>query len=685
MWINRETWPKASPWNSRNARSRGFARAGALLLTALLLTALTAGGLVRPESVVAAQGRDAYQEALGRFKRLTVDKKAGNLRQNWLNLDRKFVAVYRAAPKGPEAPKALFYRGWVHQELAKRSFVKKDYAAAAALYGRMAERFPTHSWTDDALLRRAEISRDKLGDTAGASADLIRILKRHPNGDKAEPARKLLAEIDPGSPLTVKPVAPPPEPAPTPPSKPTLSASPEPEPAGMFAPKPFVPPDNTPPARVKTARTAAPGAPASLAVIQTDSGRDNSRVTLTLDKETTYRRGLLKKSGDRGRGRRLYIDLDNAAIGKSISRNIRVGGVINGIRTAYNRPGVVRVVLDIDDYGRDHVYTLANPFRVVLDIAGRNARPTAVVQSSKSPTPSRRDPDKFSDWLGKLFTSPSREKKKPVPAKPAVAKAKPKQTPAPAPAPAPAIKYTPPPGSKKRLGDLVEQLGLTVKTIMIDPGHGGKDPGAQKNGLTEKRINLRFAKMLGAMLKEHGFNILYTRTKDVFIPLGRRTEMANTEKADLFISIHCNANPSPKPCGLETYSLNLAGSKDAVRVAARENAVSAKQISDLQLILSELALNSKIKESRDLAATVQKKAVQTVRKRYRIKDRGPHEAPFYVLMGARMPAILVELGYLTNKAEAKRLKSDKYLRQLARGLVNGIVAYKKQIERFAAL
>jgi N-acetylmuramoyl-L-alanine amidase len=201
---------------------------------------------------------------------------------------------------------------------------------------------------------------------------------------------------------------------------------------------------------------------------------------------------------------------------------------------------------------------------------------------------------------------------------------------------------------------------------MLDAGHGGKDPGAVYNGLYEKDINLRMVKIMGRMLEERGFKVLYTRTTDKFIPLDERTAMANTQKVDLFISIHCNAHPNRNVEGFELYYLNLAKTEDAVRVAARENAVSVKKISDLQVILTDLMLNSKIKESSQLARDVHARATSTMRKSYPdFTDHGVREAPFYVLMGAKMPAILVELGYITNPKNAALLNSEQYLTSMA--------------------
>ena len=272
-------------------------------------------------------------------------------------------------------------------------------------------------------------------------------------------------------------------------------------------------------------------------------------------------------------------------------------------------------------------------------------------------------------------------------------KAQAAQKPAPAQKPASAQKAAtakksepvkPDAAQRQQASSLIEQLGLTVKTIMIDPGHGGKDVGAAANGLYEKDIVLRAAKIIGAKLEARGFRVLYTRTTDVFIPLEERTAMANVRKADLFLSIHCNAVEDPAANGLEVYSLNLARTQDAVRVAARENAVSAKRISDLQIILTDLMLNSKVKESKDLAGQVQGNILKSVRPKYPLRDRKQREAPFYVLMGAKMPAILVELGYLTNPEEAKRLNNQEYITRMADGIVNGVVAYKTTIERYAS-
>jgi len=231
---------------------------------------------------------------------------------------------------------------------------------------------------------------------------------------------------------------------------------------------------------------------------------------------------------------------------------------------------------------------------------------------------------------------------------------------------------------------IAEQLGLKVKRIVIDPGHGGKDPGCSRGkGAREKDIVLSMARILAKKIeKEIGCEVYLTRTKDIFLSLERRTAIANTKNADLFISLHINAHKSKDIRGLETYILNVATDERAMTVAARENATSEKNISDLQSILNSLLLNTKIHESSRLARGVQKGMVSQVNGKYKqAKDLGVKEAPFYVLIGAQMPAILVEAGFLTNITERKRLLSAKYQECIAEGICKGVKSYVKSIDR----
>jgi N-acetylmuramoyl-L-alanine amidase len=224
-----------------------------------------------------------------------------------------------------------------------------------------------------------------------------------------------------------------------------------------------------------------------------------------------------------------------------------------------------------------------------------------------------------------------------------------------------------------------------IKTIVIDPGHGGKDPGAiGPRGLREKDITLYVGKKLGNKLKkEHGVKIVYTRTRDIFVPLNERTEIANSRKSDLFISIHTNASKKRNTRGIETYFLNWTNNREAMKVAARENKISIKKMQKvqdgLQVILHDLARNSKREESMRLAHSVQNAMVSTLKKDYgKIENLGVKYALFYVLVGAEMPSILVEVSFISNREEERRLSRKSYKNKIANAIAKGISDYIRQ-------
>ena len=231
---------------------------------------------------------------------------------------------------------------------------------------------------------------------------------------------------------------------------------------------------------------------------------------------------------------------------------------------------------------------------------------------------------------------------------------------------------------------LARQLGLNVKKIVLDPGHGANDPGCSFGKIKEKDIVLKLTKRVAQKLRKRlGCKVLLTRKCDRFLSLEQRTAFANVNKADLFISLHVNSYPrNSKIHGVETYFLNMATDERAVMVAARENATSKKNISDLQSILYDLMLNTKITESNRLAHEIQNGVLGTLKKRYSsVKNLGVKQAPFYVLIGAEMPAVLIETGFITNPLERRRLLSNRYLDTFAEGIARGIESYIKGIEK----
>ncbi|HVP59769.1 MAG TPA: N-acetylmuramoyl-L-alanine amidase [Myxococcaceae bacterium] len=232
---------------------------------------------------------------------------------------------------------------------------------------------------------------------------------------------------------------------------------------------------------------------------------------------------------------------------------------------------------------------------------------------------------------------------------------------------------------------LAEQLGLKVRRVVIDPGHGGHDTGTiGADGTREKDVALAIAKKLRTVLTEQGLEVVLTRETDHFVRLEERARLANVARGDLFISVHCNSLPQRQIRGIETYTLNLASDRYAIRLAARENATSEKGMSDLQFLLADLATRANTEESARLATQVQSGLVSTLRsKDRRIRDLGTKEALFYVLLGTKMPAILVETGFLSNSDEEKRLGSPDYQQEVARAIAAGVQDFLGNRERLA--
>ena len=218
-------------------------------------------------------------------------------------------------------------------------------------------------------------------------------------------------------------------------------------------------------------------------------------------------------------------------------------------------------------------------------------------------------------------------------------------------------------------------------TIIIDPGHGGKDPGSVGyKGTKEKDIVLDVSKRLARKIQKNlRVKTILTRDEDVFIRLQDRTKFANTNEGDLFISIHVNSNESKKPYGFETYLLRPGRNQEAINVALRENAVielegnKFEKLTDEQLIQATIAQSGFVQYSEKFAALIQ----EEIDKRVQSRNRGVKQAGFYVLMGASMPNVLIELGYISNPNEEKKLNSSSYRDMLATSIYYAILKYQK--------
>jgi N-acetylmuramoyl-L-alanine amidase len=229
---------------------------------------------------------------------------------------------------------------------------------------------------------------------------------------------------------------------------------------------------------------------------------------------------------------------------------------------------------------------------------------------------------------------------------------------------------------------LVRVFGLKMGRVVIDPGHGGHDTGTiGPNGLMEKDLVLDIAVKLGKMITQQlAAEVVYTRSGDIFIPLEERTKIANNEKADLFVSIHANSSPEKTATGVETYYFNLTADKAGLDLATRENAASASSISDLGSLLHKAVLQTKLEESREFAQKVQASLwTSSLKINTKSRDRGIRQAPFVVLIGATMPSILAEIGFVSNPHDERLLRRSDQRQKIAEGLFKGISTYASSL------
>jgi len=363
-----------------------------------------------------------------------------------------------------------------------------------------------------------------------------------------------------------------------------------------------------------------------------------TRIVLDIGKLREYIPGELRDPG------RIYIDVLQAKLNPILqgqSYPVKAE-YISQVRISQKTTSTVRVAVDVEfskilSY---RVYHLFDPFRLVIDIYPRETK------ASPSATP-----------LDKAL--PPADKTQP-PVKREVA-----------------------PRDPNLAGtSMARQLGLGVRTIVIDPGHGGPRPGTiGKSGLQEKTVNLDVALALQKLLKEKaGLDAILTRESDVDVLLDNRTVIANQKRADLFVSIHSNAHRDRKRSGVETFFLNISPDPSVIELAAAENATSTKNIGEMKTILQKIVQNSKIQESRDLAEFIQKNLVRSLAKDLpSVKSLGVKGGPFWVLIGGEMPSVLVEISHLSNAKEEAKLKTKKYRELAAQGIYDGIMEYIRSL------
>jgi N-acetylmuramoyl-L-alanine amidase len=587
------------------------------------------------------------------------------------------------AANGDSSARTLFERA-MSRERAIRD-ADQDRATVAEMrrvigaYDHVVRRFPASGYSDNALWQAgnlAWLAFQRFGDTHDRDAAiryLTRLKREYPTSSLRSGADEVLRAAS------------------------TVAAEEKPAPVGLTSQGES--PDD------KAIGTSAlpndgqgdtPGTtPIAIRDIKRLSIADGMRVTIEMDAETTFRAERLENP------RRVFFDLKGTRpVPALLDATIRFSDdIVREIRLGRHPNSTTRIVFDMEGVETYSVFTLYNPYRLVIDfkpVAGaavttsQKPSPVGVQQGTSGARAARRQP--LPDL--KSPTKLEKEALKELAVAPVIIPAPSSTTQSPpllmaavdasvgSSSPSSASSAVPSANMDGKFS-LARQLGLGVARIVIDAGHGGHDPGAQGNGVNESELTLDVASRLTRLLqKQPGVEVVMTRDTDVFVPLEERTAIANREGADLFLSIHANASRNPKAHGIETYFLNFATNPDAEAVAARENSTSGRAMHSLPDIVKAIALNNKIDESRDFADIVQRSMVRKLGPRNKqLRDLGVKQAPFVVLIGASMPSVLAEISFVTHRQEGMLLKSTAYRQQIAEALFEAVVKYQDTLKR----
>ncbi len=566
------------------------------------------------------------------------------------------LAAAVPAYAGPSA--RVLYERALEKEKAARDQLERDSTSRPALatgriaiagYERVVRTYPRSGYCDNALWQAAELSAI-LWSTFGEDADRRRAARLH----------TMLTREYPTSPFVSRSRT----------AARRLNAATR-APASARAPSAPAPA----PARAE-APPAGPAPPADGVALVRDIRRvvlpDAIRVIVELDREVPFQQDRIADPD------RVFVDLRRARVTSDVRLPQAFDeGYVRQIRVGQHPDDTVRVVLDVDGAARHSVFALYSPYRLVIDCERRPSPQVMLPREPELVPAPGEEATATNGVIQEAAAAPTPAEAAPVEAVAPLAR---REQPPPLPT-------GPPSANLKGRFSLSRQLGLGVARIVIDPGHGGRDPGARTRGLTEADLVLDVALRLEKLLtNQPGFEVVLTRRTDAYIPLEERTAVANRQDADLFLSIHANASRNRKASGVETYFLNFATNRQAEEVAARENAASGQTMHRLPDIVKAITLNNKLDESRDFATFVQQSLVQRLRGANRdVRDLGVKQAPFVVLIGAGMPSILAEISFLTHAKEGQLLKTPAYRQRIAEALLAGVLRYQKSLKSVSAV
>ena len=586
--------------------------------------------------------------------------------------------VYLISVTAVEVTPSLVAEAELYEEMG-RLFDAKYFQSAINTYNFLQKQYPGSRYRGTALLSIARIDKDDLNKPDDAVAAYKDYLKQFPRSQNASEARAGLKEIANAKSQVAD-------------QHPSVAA-------GDQHAEPVAANDPPPETGLRVEPRESGKGPAVVKDIRTWNSNDSTRIVVTLDDTVKYNAARIASPD------RIYFDLSKARVGPKISADpLNVpAGLLKSVRVAPNKPGVVRVVLDVDGAKDYSAFLLSNPYRLVIDVHSQStssAKNTANPGSAADESAKAADagaahpPANVSETVAVNSTAapaakPKQEKSAaadPESAKVTKAAAKSPATSSALDTPTRTATSVPPSEPKPtRDGDrsLTRALGLKINRIVIDPGHGGHDTGTiGAHGLMEKDLCLDVALRLGALIEQKlpGAEVIYTRQDDTFIPLEDRTKIANDAKADLFISIHANSSQDAAARGVETYYLNFATSPESMEVATRENANSQESLHDLQDLIQKIARNEKVEESKELASDIQDNLTQRLQVvSHGEKNRGVKKAPFVVLIGANMPSVLSEISFVSNPNDERLLRKADQRQRIADGLYRGISTYLQSL------
>jgi N-acetylmuramoyl-L-alanine amidase len=718
--------PGPSPATSSQRIGFDFAATLAPVFLALIL-ALVSGArspAAAQEDVasrrVAAEGQFQRAEAM----RAALEAKTERERsfRDYENLVSAYRRVYLITPNAIQVPAAIKNVADLYRRMGEQ-FEAKYFNPAIETYQYLMREYPESSLKELALLAIADIRKNNLSQADVALKNYQDFLDQYPRSSYGSQVRKAIAEIK----AAAKPKTAPEQAAvaPVAPRSPSSTAASTNVAGGTAASAPAL---STPSLGASatggsaatgtassnaTARVSAPGQDSEVSHVRIWNADNYTRIIIELGGRAKYQAARISDPD------RIYFDIENAKLSSELLHQpveIPSSGYLKAVRVAQNRADVVRVVLDVAKVKDYSVFELADPDRLVVDVYGPTDG-TAGSTTAAAPSPA----PKVSTKLAAAATASSAASSStpPMPVSPTPRTLRIQMPPTAAtgllplsgrtsasllrmpPLPKVAIAATIPSSeSLKKQADslgpapiakptrngersLTRALGLKIGRIVIDPGHGGHDTGTiGPTGLMEKDLCLDVALRLGKLIERNlpSAEIVYTRQDDRYVGLEQRTAIANEARADLFISIHANSSDDARVSGIETYYLNFNASAQAMEVAARENATAQSSMHDLQDLVTKIARNEKVEESRDLAADIQESLASSMLiGRRPERNRGVRKAPFVVLVGADMPSVLAEIAFMSNPADEQLLKKPENRERAASGLYHGIERYLRSV------